>query len=255
MKGIAPVSSKRFSFLAVAIVLALGLIASGAVAYMRLPYLLHDGKTRFAPGFSEFRFQQLAQGQSMESVIEALGRPLRQEILPPINAWVYVPLEHFAAKRLMPIPPSRIQYFTESTTVLFDESDRVTMTLGKLLQPPPRVGMAKDEVAARYGDYTYYVQRPTLIEHVYSEPAGSPVWKTRRVDYTQDHRLLATVGYTRFPDLRTIVSVNPFFPSGHGGTVDLLCYPQYWPNGNLKPVPFWYNAYVLDSTLSKGPKG
>jgi hypothetical protein len=247
-------SSKRFSFLAMAIVLALGSIASGAVAYMRLPYPMHDGKTRFAPAFSEFRFQQLAQGQSMESVLDAIGQPLRREDVPPINAWVYVPLENFAAKRLITIPKDKVQYFTESTTILFDASDRVTMSLGDLLKPPPRVGLTKNEVYSRYGDYTYCVQRPRMIEHVYSEPAGSPTWKTRRVYYTQDRRMFATVGYTRFPDLRTTIPLNPFFPLGHARLVDQLCYPSHGLYSSLTLGLLWPNPFLLDSTLSNKPR-
>jgi hypothetical protein len=188
-----------------------GLFLASLLAYLFLPYACLGGATRFSPGYRALAFQTLYAGQAREEVIGLIGQPLRVDRLNPVNTWIYQADDWYGSPKRVGIRSPRLRHwFTPFTDVHFDADGRVATVLGDLLEPLPPVGLTRDQVFARYGMPIFTITRPALLIHDYSEPAGSPVWKVRRVFYTLDGRVFAVQGFTRFSATRLLPSINPF---------------------------------------------
>jgi hypothetical protein len=189
----------------------LGFFLSALLGYLYMPYALRGGATRFAPGFSEFRFQMLRPGEPLPSVVAALGEPLAVEPLPAVDAWIYYPPDWAGAPHRTgdPFPAAR-RVQTEFTQFQFDADGRVDSMFGRYLEPLPPFGTPRDGILARYGIPTFRLARPPLTARDYALPAGTKVWKVRRLLFGADDRLVAPVGYTHFSAVRLLPSIGPF---------------------------------------------
>ena len=213
------------------------------LAYIHLPYRIYDGRTEFAPGYSETLFQMIHPGMTREQVRARLGEPLMIEPRPELRQWIYLPDDHaLAPQRPGAAKPARRRWMSEWTAVGFGEDWRARLVVGDYLPEWSVRGRSVHEIMNRHRMPAFTLTRPAAVIESYSRPAGSGAWKVLRVWMTPVGEVMAVEAFTHYSPTRLLPSVTPFtFEIPAPGLV-----PPFWPRRIAWPVaPGWAPPEVV----------